>query len=485
MNTRPDPCPAGSTKDHAKKPSPPNKGGRQVLLFGLFALLAAAIGFTAANFPKIKNALFLRFASPQAYMAYIEANYFRAQGKKWQAEQQALSSLFENRNLSGARVDLHINHLLTSLLPKEGTSTKKPDLSGISLLFLAAEEKELSLFQFLAQVGGSPLASLDFLTDAAAEQIYISCPQAGDTALVVSTAKDDPIVMLLQSLGRLLQAFRASIYDTVSADPYSYLFPYLDVITEVTMDRDVPLPVSDADLTGIRLNMLLSLDTALDIAAKQLDGLKNAPGVTDPLLPCYELSVGLLRYLAEHDSADLGITAYVDDDGKVLGHEFYILSGDDVLLSLTGILTPSPAGGKSGELTLFSKLGNSPLTILLSVSELGFDAPTGLPTGKINISGDRLSALHFQLLLGSTDHLPKVSLLVRALGGTAASLELTPTDMVPGSFPDPHGYRETYALTQLPSFLKSLDLSGILSDLQDRTGIDLPLLLPALPFSVK
>lgn len=468
-------------KAHSEKSPTPKKHGGRIVFVGLLAFFAIASALVLLNFSKIRNAILLRFASPQVYLAYVEANYLDGQGEKWQEGSRKFFSLFENKGFTGAKANLHINHLLTSFLPAKDTFAKEPDLSGMSLLFLHAGDEARSLFQLLAQIDDVPLASLDFFSDAAAEQLFISCPQAGSTALAVSTAQDDPFVMLLNGLGELLQAFEESIYSSVFADPYAYLLPYLDVVTDVTMERGVPVPASDVQLTGTRLKMLLSLDTALDIAAGQLAELKNAPVVTDSLLPCYELSIRLLRHIAARYPANLGITAYVDGDGNVLGHEFSILSEEKTLLSLTGILTPSLAGGKRGELTFFSSLAKQPMTILLSVSQLDFDQATGFVTGKVNISCDRLSTLRFQLLFGSENQLPKLSLFVRALGVTVASLELMPTNQTPASFPNREDYTNTYRLEEFPSFLQSLDFSAIRSDFYERTGIS----FSPLPFSLK
>lgn len=483
MKTTPDSCPglATSTKNHKKKSPAHKKRGKRTFFFGLFLLLGMTAGVVMANFSIIKNNLLLRFASPQVYLAFVETNYLQSKGKEWQENSRAFFSLLEGRDLSGAKADLHINHLLTSFLQSEDAPAKKPDLSGMSLHFLNGRKDALSLFQISAQVGGSSLASLDFLSDAATEQFFISCPQAGDAALVMSTAQDDPFIMLLHYLIELLQAFGGSVYSTVQANPYAYLLPYLDVVTNVTMERNVPVPAQETPLTATRLEMLLSLDTALDLAAAQLAEMKNSPAVTDPLLPCYELSIELLRYVAAHYPADLGIRAYVDGDGKVLGHEFFFFSEGETLFSLTGILTPSPADGKSGELTLFSALGGQPLTISFSVSQLGFDTQTGLVTGKVNFSCDRFPALQFQLLFGGENKLPKLSLFVRALGVTAVSLELMPTNQTPAIFPEPDGYKEVYQLEEFSSFLQSLDFSGIRSDFYDRTGIS----FPALPFPLE
>ena len=52
---------------------------------------------------------------------------------------------------------------------------------------------------------------------------------------------------------------------------------------------------------------------------------------------------------------------------------------------------------------------------------------TGLFTGKINISFDRIPSIYFQLLFGSKDKMPKLSLYVRSMGVAAALFEITPT----------------------------------------------------------
>lgn len=471
---------------------------RWIALAALLAVLAAAAGFTAANFPHIKNTLLLRFAGPKGYMAYVETNYLLSQGKAWRAQKKAFSEQLAGRGLSGARADIRINQLLLKLLQDNDAASEGASLSGASLLFLTADKDEKSLFQLAAQVNDNTLASLNFLSDTEDELLYISCPQAGNTALALSTSDDDPIVFLLHYASEIFRSFLTSIYTAFSSDPYTYLLPYLDVITDVTLERDAPLPADGAEQTAIRLNMTLSLDTALDIAASELTELKAQPDMADPLLPCYELTIRLLEYVAERYPADFRIAAYVDTDGKIFGHEFFIIareqamnaqepaisspkqtfsSQEHTILSLTGILTPDAGFGKSGELTFFSALHGEPTTFLLSVSQAGFDAKTGLPSGKINFSCDKLSSLQFQLLFSEAEDMPKLKLLVRTLGVTAFSLDLTPSSQRPAPFPSSQDYAEVYHLTELSAFLQSLDFSGIISDFYKGTGIDLPTLL--------
>ena len=107
-------------------------------------LLILSIAITVPDFSKTKNTLLLRFASPKTYMTYVETNYLRAEAKNWQEKSKVFSSLFENMDLTGAKIDVKINHLLTSLLKGEADSTNSADLSGISLLLLTDKKEELS-----------------------------------------------------------------------------------------------------------------------------------------------------------------------------------------------------------------------------------------------------------------------------------------------------------------------------------------------------
>lgn len=465
----------------------PRKKRRRIIFISLLAILAAAAGVTAANFPKIKNALLLRFAGPETYMAYVETNYLLSQGKAWKAQKQALSEAFAGQELSGVRADIHVNRLLSGLLQSQGVAPQGAELSDLSLLFLTAEKDDCSLFQLAAQINEKKLVSLDFLSDYENELLYIACPQAGSSALALSTSENDPAVALLHYLDSLFRSFFTSVYTAVSADPYEYLLPYLDIIADVTLERDVPLPAADTQQAAIRLNMTLSLDTALETAAEQLAEIKAQPDMTDPLLSCYELAIRLLEYVSERYPASLRIAAYVDDGGNVLGHEFFLVAHaetsvaqEQTILSLTGILTPDAGFGKSGELTLFSALHDTPVTFLLSVSQAGFDPETGLPSGKINFSCDRLSSLHFQLLLSEAGAMPKLKLLARALGVTALTLELTPSSQPAAPFPSPQDYAAVYQLAEISSFLQSLDFSDVISDFYNKTGIDIPSLLDML-----
>lgn len=528
------------TQSEAQNPAPETgrspasrKKRRRIIFISLLAVLAAAAGITAANFSKIKNALLLRFAGPEGYMAYVETNYLLSQGKAWKAQKQALSEAFSGQELSGVRADIRVNQLLTGLLQAQGAAPEGAKLSGLSLLLLTADKEERSLFQLAAQIDEKKLVSLDFLSDHENELLYIACPQAASSALALTTAKNDPAVALLQYLDRLFRSFFTSVYTAVSADPYEYLLPYLDVVTDVTLEHDVPLPAAGTEQTAIRLNMTLSLDTALETAAVQLAEIKAQPDMADPLLSCYELAIRLLEYVSERYPASLRIAAYVDARGNVLGHEFFLVAPaqaasssvqasahlpqtasssaqtssqttqaassaaqtssqtaqvsspqEQTLLSLTGILTPDAGFGKSGELTLTFALSDEPIVFQLSVSQAGSDPVTGLPSGKINFSCSRLSALHFQLLLSETDNMPKLRLYIRALGATAASLDIAPSSQKPEPFPSPQDYTEAYSLAGLSAFVQSLDFSGIISDFYNETGIDIPalrnLLSPAL-----
>ncbi len=430
-------------------------------------LLILSIAITVPDFSKIKNTLLLRFASPKTYMTYVETNYLRAEAKNWQEKSKVFSSLFENMDLTGAKIDVKINHLLTSLLKGEADSANSADLSGISLLLLTDKKEELSLFELSAQIDEATLASLDFLSDSGAGRIYIACPQAGEAA--ISAGGDSPKVMLLNHLSRLLQALPASVNTPLSPAPYTCLLPYLKAVTKVSLKHGVTVPATDAALTGNQLDMQLPLNDVLDIANMQLTFLKSASESTNPLLSYYEFIIWLLTCIDRHYPAELFITAYIDNGGGIIGHEFSIRTENNPILSLTGILTPSK-----------SSIGGQPLTILLSVSQFDFDMQTGLFTGKINISCDQIPSIYFQLLFGSKDKMPELSLYVRSMGVAAALFEITPTDLPPASFPDPKAYSRTYDLTELAFFLKSLDFSGILSDFYNSTKIP-PITLPSLP----
>lgn len=74
-------------------------------------LLILSIAITVPDFSKIKNTLLLRFASPKTYMTYVETNYLHAEAKNWQEKSKVFSSLFENMDLTGAKIDVKINHL--------------------------------------------------------------------------------------------------------------------------------------------------------------------------------------------------------------------------------------------------------------------------------------------------------------------------------------------------------------------------------------
>lgn len=399
-------------------------------LFGFLSLLIAA--GLAINVPRIKHFLLRRFGSPQTYMIYVESKYLLAHEKEWKENAKKIAEPFLTGQYNAAEASLSLNHLLFDLLDQYGVAAKNnfPDTT----LFFSYEKKgEDTLFQTLGQIEDTPIASLDFLHSAKDQKLYISCPQAGNTALALSVTGNE--------LNDLFTAWKKFIFSDFCADSID-LRSYLDAVTEVTRET-VPLPASDSTARALRLNIRLSL---------------NAQNITKTLFAA--------RY-----PTDLLIRAYVDEKGNILGHEFYLLSGEKTLFSLTGLLLPDKMGGKSGDLTLLFDF-DTPVTISLSVSQFGYSVEEGGLTGRINLSCSRVPSINFQFRFFMEHSLPKLTLRTHAHGITLLTLKFTPIKFLP-DFPSSSNYSEIYSRKEISSFWESLNFSGISAEFSEQTGIDL------------
>ena len=287
-------------------------------------------------------------------------------------------------------------------------------------------------------MGNTPIASLDFLYSAKNQELYISCPQAGSAALALSAAGGGSFSLFFHYLNKLF-----TIWKSIPANSSDPLFShsYLDAITEVTKET-APLPVPDSTANALRLNLRLSLDRVLNIEKTQ----------------------------SGHHPTDLLIHAYVDEKGNILGHEFYLLSEEKTLFSLTGLLLPDKREGKSGDLTILFDFGE-PITLTLSASQFGYSAREGGFTGKINFSFDCVPSINFQIRFAMEQSLPKLILRAHTRGVTLLTLEFMPTNSLP-YFPISPDYSEIYRLQELSSFQKSLDFSKIATEFSAQTGID-------------
>lgn len=405
------------------------KNSRVLLLLFPFLFLFIAAGVAAVNSPRIKHFLLRHFGTPQAYMTYVEGKYLLAYEKEW------------GENIKGqyhaVKASLSLNQLVFDLLKQYGVAAKK-SFPDTTLFFSYKKNGEDTLFQALGQMGNTPIASLDFLYSAKNQELYISCPQAGSAALALSAAGEDSFSLFFHYLNKLF-----TIWKSIPANSSDPLFShsYLDAITEVTKET-APLPVPDSTANALRLNLRLSLDRVLNIEKTQ----------------------------SGHHPTDLLIHAYVDEKGNILGHEFYLLSEEKTLFSLTGLLRPDKREGKSGDLTILFDFGE-PITLTLSASQFGYSAREGGLTGKINFSFDCVPSINFQIRFAMEQSLPKLILRAHTRGVTLLTLEFMPTNSLP-YFPISPDYSEIYRLQELSSFQKSLDFSKIATEFSAQTGID-------------
>lgn len=399
-----------------------------LLLFPLLFLFIAA-GVAAVNSPRIKHFLLRRFGTPQTYMTYVEGKYLLAYEKEWGDRIK--------EQYHAVKASLSLNQLVLDLLKQYGVAAKK-NFPDTTLFFSYKKNGEDTLFQALGQMGNTPIASLDFLHSAKSQELYLSCPQAGSAALALSAAGEDSFSLFFQYLNKLFTTWKSITAN--SSDPL-FSPSYLDAIAEVTKET-VPLPVPDSTANTLRLNLRLSLDRVLNIEKTQ----------------------------SGHHPTDLLIHAYVDEKGDILGHEFYLLSEEKTLFSLTGLLLPDKRGGKSGDLTILFDFGE-PITLALSASQFGYSEEEGGLTGKINFSLDCLPSINFHIRFAMEQSLPKLILRAHARGVTLLTLEFMPTNSLP-NFPTLPDYSEIYRPQELSSFQKSLDFSEIATEFSAQTGID-------------
>lgn len=413
------------------------KNSHVLLLLFPFLFLFIAAGIAAVNAPRIKHFLLRRFGTPQTYMTYVEGKYLSAYEKEWRENIKKIAEPFFKGQYHAVKASLSLNHLVLDLLKQYGIAAKN-NFPDTALFFSYKKNGEDTLFQASGQIGDTPIASLDFLHSAKNQKLYISCPQAGSAALALSAEEEDSFFLFFHYLNKLFTAWKS--IPANSSDPF---FPrsYPDAITEVTKET-APLPVPDSTVHALRLNLRLSLDRVLNIEKARFG----------------------------HRPTDLLIHAYVDEKGDILGHEFYLLSGEKTLFSLTGLLLPDKGGGKSGDLTILFDFGE-PITIALSVSQFGYSAEEGGLTGKINLSFDRVSSINFQVRFAMEQSLPKLILHTYMRGVTLLTLEFTPANSLP-DFPALPDYSEIYRRQEISSFRKSLDFSEITAKFSSQTGID-------------
>lgn len=409
-----------------------------ILFFLLLSFLIVA-GIIAANAPRIKHFLLRRFGTPQTYLSYVESKYLLSNGKKWEEITKKIMEPFLKEKSSTIKASLSLNHLVLDRLKQYGLSAKNnfPDTT----LFFSCEKKgEDTLFQALGRMGDTTIASLDLFHSAETQEFYLSCPQAGNSALALSTAGEDAFSLFFQYMNDFFAIWKKFISSDPSDQSFS-LHPYLNAIKEVTKET-VPLPVSGSTTHALRLNLRLSLDQILDI--------------TETQRAAYPI--------------DLLIHAYVDEKGDILGHEFSLLSEEKTLFSLTGLLLPDKRGGKSGDLTVFLDL-DKPITLTLSVSQFGYSEEEGGLTGKINLSFDCLPSINFQIRFAMEQSLPKLILHAYMRGVILLTLEFMSTEFPP-DFPAPPDYSEIYHIKELSAFQNSLDFSEIAAKFSAQTGID-------------
>lgn len=440
------------------------KQNRRLLISVLLACFAVGAVFAASNYHYLKNRLLLHFLSPEAYMAYLETSYLKEQSAKLDTIYQNLSEQFAGHSVTGADLKLTVNRMAFSFLGSQFP------LKTAALSFRHSDWNGLSSFQAGIAFNDANCASLLFLSEPDTETLYLACPELSDAAVSLLLSDDIPLIRLLNYLEASLRAFLRSLYETVQADPYAYLLPYIQVLTSVSMETDYPLLTGETELSVTKLQAVLSADTAFRIASGQLEELTDQ----DTFLPFYRLSAWLLEQMSEHYQADILVTAYADDTGRILGHEIQIVSGDTLLFSVTGQLAKDRVRGFSGDLNLFLSSGaEKSLHFLISCEQIGPEQGTGFPSGKLLIALEEYPLLGFQISFSEQNHLPAANISIRAAGFTAAGLAFSLAESDGAAAPDLNSFSQIYPASAWRDYVRQLDFPAFFNHILEKTGIDL------------
>lgn len=440
---------------------------KKFFYFGFFfVLLCIVCIILLPYFPQIRNKFFMSFLPPKAYMAILEKEYIKERSKEWELAAQNASQHLAQSSVSSVSLEAEINNLVAKIFQD------KLPFSFASLDFCWDSFDSSSLLQTVFCAKNQKLRMLELTRDRNAQTILMACPELSDAAIAFSTDSKEPFVQLLQHLYNILDAFFQSVSNAVIRSPYQYLLPFLNVLQKVNLEKNYPLILDDKTIKTTKMQAFLSLDTALFTASEQLQKIQSHQELPDPVFACYNFCIFLLDEIASRYPADLSVTAYADSNGKILCHEFKLLSGEELLFSLSNMLFTDRTSNLSGTVSVTIPKKDSENQILFEVEQLGFDAVTGYPTGKISFTIPKQPLLYWQVFLTAQNNLPVVRLHIRAAGITAASIALFPAQKKPeGNIPP--SYRKIYKASEWRDALKELDFETFSDRFYKEFGIRL------------
>ncbi len=425
---------------------------RLILSGTALLLLVFAFICIARNFSVIKNAVLRQILSPAAYLTYVEKDYISGQSDLFEQRLAKAQAQLSDKALTGADISLKTSKLISGYL-KDYLPFQSASLS----LRHDATPDSLTLTGLL-QTDGEPYLSLALWSDTKNKQCYIQLPELSGGILSCPYSEDFLPARLIQETANFLQSCLLTLYNQVQTDPYAYLRPYLDIIEEVTMTGDVPLPIEEGTQTALCMTASISVQRAMEIASVQLEDMDEYSF----LLPVYHLVSELFKEWSNTYDLSILITAYIDEAGQVLGHEFALDCNEETLISLRGLLQPDPSEGQSGTLYLTFPVSAAlePYTLALELEQIGISDDTGLPYGTVLFPVPGISAVSASLELFEKNGLPEAELKLHALGFSAASvLFRLSTEVMP--MPEFPADAAIYAPEHWNAYFDSLSLKNV------------------------
>ncbi|MDE7299249.1 MAG: hypothetical protein K2N94_10545 [Lachnospiraceae bacterium] len=454
---------------------------RALILCLLLALFTAACAFVLSDYRHLRSELLSRVLPPAAYMALLEREHLNTLADGWQNASERSSAQLSEYSVCGVSLRAEANRLVSGIL---GAGLP---LRSAELAFRYAAEDAAGLLQTTLSVNDTACATLELMTEPARERLLAACPELSGAAIALPISSDVLLIRLLEHVCDLAVAFFTSISETVRANPFRYLPPFLDALENVRLEREQSIIISGQTVLAMRLHAVVSLDRALQIASKQLTAAEQSQQLSDSLISCYRSAVWLLNELSERLPLQLHIIAYADRDGYILGHEFELTSSGVLLFSLTGLLSKDGMSTRSGTVTAAWGAATLPQKsdfekeLAFEIDRLGLDPATSYPTGKITVGIPGSSPpLGLQFVLTERDGLPDMRIFLRVSGITAVSAELSLTETPPSGNSLTGGYSTVYPLSEWRNFLTQLDFGAFLAGLQERLGFDPSSLLPLL-----
>lgn len=458
-----------------------------VLAVAGLVLLTAAI-LIRINLPAVKNELMLRFLSPAAYMAIVETDYLTEQSQNLSEHLADYHAAVSKNKPTGADLTMTVNQLASLYfgnsfpLKNAGISFRYNESEAVSQLTSSLKLNGIDCASLLLQIVNEAIAS-DDTSDAApppdsAEQneklLYLSCPELSTAALSISLSGDALLMRLLQYLTASLQSFFTSIYENVQLDPYHYLLPFVDVLTEVSLEQNYSLSLGGTTWKVTRMEAALSADTAFSVASDTLEAMKHS----ETLTLHYRLLTEFFKMLAKHDT-DIHIICYADRYGTVLGHEFLLVNDGRTLFSKTGLLFDDQISGQTGDITLSlystdkETKDSKAVHFLLSCEQFAINPENGYPEGHISFSTNTAPLAALSLFFDSSRLLPSATVSLRAAGFTAASLKLELNSSPSQPMQTASDYSAVFPLTELEEYLATIDIDSFLQSIHTKTGINL------------